>query len=264
MLSANSAGENIFTLIRKYIDEIESDHCQFFIDFALDYQTGSFTSHHYCVEAFQQKIKQRSDAFLEELNSVFLTPRQLEITANHGIGRTFRFWSQAEKQDYIHFAHHVLGLLKELSPHVCLGYGAVLAAKRTGRLIPHDDDMDIILYLPRRFASARAEAVGYVKQFLNEKLVRTGKLYPTHVQTLAPGERLLDVFVAVENRGLLDWIPGPEQGFSFKTVFPAVPLELEGISCDVPRDTENYLRSLYGADWRIPDRNFHHTWRTQE
>lgn len=264
LLSITSNKRNIFGLIKKYFNNIDINDYQFLIDFAIDYQVGSFSSHHYSIEAFQKRIKQYADEFLVELNSAFLHPRELEITANHSMSRTFRFWSEDEKKTYIHFANHTIQMLKELSEYVCLGYGAVLASRRTGHLIPHDDDIDIIIYLPRSFHSGRMEAVEYVKNFLKRKGIRTAsKDWQTHVQTYSPDGQLLDVFVAIEHNGLLDWIPGPEECFRFDTVFPARKIELEGILCDIPADADNYLCTLYGSEWQIPNHNFHHKWRTQ-
>lgn len=255
---------NLFALVKKYFDHLDAKEYQFFIDLATDYQTGVFTSHHYCKEAFQQKLGEHSSAFLTELNRDYLTPQQLEITANHGISRTFRFWSSDEKQSYIHFANDVSRILRGFSEYVCFGYGTALAAARNGRFIPHDDDIDIIVYIPRTCHTTRAEAFQHLKHFLLRQDMVVREVFPTHLKVIAPDGHELDIFVAIEKNGLLDCRPGPREYFRVDTLFPTQRAQLEGIECDVPGKLETYLCALYGQDWKMPDENFHHDWREWE
>lgn len=65
--------------------------------------------------------------------------------SSHGIKRTFRFWSEQEKQDYVGFSVDVVRCLQELNENASLGFGTVLGLVRDHDLIPHDDDADVIV-----------------------------------------------------------------------------------------------------------------------
>ena len=82
--------------------------------------------------------------FYAVMNREVLAERSLEWTA-HGPRRSFRFWTEAEKFRYTDMTAQVAAQLKELTPNVCLGFGAALCVVRDGDLIPHDDDLDIII-----------------------------------------------------------------------------------------------------------------------
>src|SRR5690606_40053014 len=60
------------------------------------------------------------------INQVVLAPQQLEWTS-HGVRRSFRYWGEAEMEDYVALTVDVCRDLAELSPDVCFGFGSVLS-----------------------------------------------------------------------------------------------------------------------------------------
>ena len=83
-------------------------------------------------------------AFRGVVNAELLPSRQLLWTI-HGPTRSFRFCTPAEQTAYVQFAAEVAEALREVTPHVCFGFGAVLSVVRDRALIPDDDDLDIII-----------------------------------------------------------------------------------------------------------------------
>lgn len=56
------------------------------------------------------------------LNDLFFRRFEKEL-GNHGLTRTFRFWSEDQKRIYLHATKRVMDALRQYSPHVCLGFG---------------------------------------------------------------------------------------------------------------------------------------------
>jgi|GEM_PF-1503071 len=288
ILAAAGIEPNIYSFIKNYMGgvqpwtvHIEPQDLQYFLDFAADFCGKSFAGqHYYSLEFIKQRIKRgKADAFIKELREKFLLPAELDLTANHSISRPFRFWSKQEKEDYIYAGLKAINTLKKISPYCCFGYGTVLAARRGGHFIPHDDDADILLYLPKtENINNRAEAVQYAARFLQEKGCSVSiishillKLVTGKTKGITKG---IDIFLSLEgetpgsaeNAPRADWVPGSETGFALDSIFPPRELTLEGIAIPCPRDAEFYLETVYGKNWRIPDENFHYNsteWRTE-
>jgi hypothetical protein len=192
-------------------------------------------------------------------NAFYLQPREREITT-HGIKRTFRFWSVEEKHAYLRFCNEVIGLLRAAAgERVCVGYGGALALGRSNDLIPHDDDIDVLVALPAerfgRFAAAR----DHVAAGLDGHELRISNAAPNILAVHSPRLRFtLDVFVAFDEDGYFSSFPGPRRQIPMAHVFPAAAAELFGERVPVPADLEKYLAAVYGKDWRTPKPYFFH------
>src|SRR5690606_38708793 len=69
-------------------------------------------------------------AIRQAISQAFLNPMQLDWN-HHGVRRTFKYWTKGEKVKYIKAANEFIdNLARELSPHVCLGFGSVLSLVR--------------------------------------------------------------------------------------------------------------------------------------
>lgn len=205
------------------------------------------------------EAKQLAPTELKELrtclNALVLAPLRKEWTS-HGITRSFRFWSDLQKRNYLMFSKWVIEALSD-EFLVCFGYGAVLAAIRDGDFLPHDDDLDLIVLI--REGQAPSYKSGFNRIF--RKIENFGFAvkgdYVAH-RHICNELFFLDVFVGMEEEGLASWHPGPRKVMPTSTIFPATYAELQGMEIPIPNDSERYLSCVYGEDWRDPQPGWSH------
>jgi hypothetical protein len=191
--------------------------------------------------------------------------RELEWNI-HGIKRSFRFWTQQEKQDYLRFALDVINCLKQLNDNVCLGFGSVLSVVRDQELMPHDDDLDVLVAFEPDDAATLAAGLDLIKQcLLDGGFAVEGDQYLAYRWVFPPGGgQKLDVFAGIFEGEAISWYPGKRGALTRAMMFPPRELPLLGCSCPVPRDPERYLEQIYGPGWTVPDPHFRHTWRRSQ
>lgn len=130
-------------------------------------------------------------------------------------------------------------------------YGTLLGLVREGRLLPHDDDVDIAV-----MAGARSDRikVGMAARGLSLMLDEVGpegvsKLKFTH------GAVAIDLFfVRDEGQVWADYCTLVRRSL-LRSTHPPVTVEMRelgGLVLPVPRDAEAYLVHLYGEGWRQP------------
>ncbi|MBS44800.1 MAG: hypothetical protein CMH83_16870 [Nocardioides sp.] len=141
-----------------------------------------------------------------------------------------------------------------------ISYGTLLGAVRDGRLIGHDNDVDLA------YVSELAHPVDVVREsyrverVLTERgwVVRRGSGTRVNVRlTQADGTiRYIDVFTAHWVEGVL-YMPS-DTGFEVprSTVLPLTTVELHGRPMAAPADSERLLALTYGEKWRTPDPSF--------
>lgn len=185
---------------------------------------------------------------------------------HHGIRRTFKYWSTREKVKYIKTANHFIGrMAKELSPHVCLGFGSVLSLVRDQDLIPHDDDLDIIIAFDRDDCPTVTEGFHRLVEFAARHGYRLREPSPkSHRQFIREGSRKVDVFVGLIEEGRVSWYPQKRRSLAQSDVFPPIRASMLGVECLIPRNPLRYLEAVYGPRWSKPDPFFKHDWRTRE
>ena len=202
-------------------------------------------------------------AYVAAVNGELLHDRSLEWTA-HGPVRSFRFWSEAEKLGYIEFAVSVAEALSELTPNVCFGYGAALAVVRDGDLIPHDDDLDLIIAFEPDEAATLPEAHARVEEFLRARGFEVRGDFFGHRHVARPGGKHIDVFSGLFEGDRVSWYPGTRGALDRSTMFPTSRGDLLGVSCPLPADPVRYLETIYGPGWSTPDPAFKHNWRKRD
>ncbi|NPC95901.1 class I SAM-dependent methyltransferase [Nocardioides sp. zg-DK7169] len=139
-------------------------------------------------------------------------------------------------------------------------YGTLLGAVRNGRLIGHDNDIDVA-YLSEHPAPVDVVREGYrVERALRAAgwLVRRGSGVRLNVRLrLTDGSsRFIDVFTAHWVEGRL-YIPS-DTGFPMprEAILPLDNVELMGRKLPAPADPERLLAATYGEGWRVPDPSF--------
>lgn len=178
-----------------------------------------------------------------------LHDRELEWTG-HGINRTFRFWSEEKKADYLRFTMKVLDHL-DRRYDVALGYGSVLSIIRDEDLIPHDDDLDIIVSVNAADIGTYNDALLGMHDYLEEAGFRVHGDYVAH-RHASDGVFIVDVFLGLQEGSYVSWHPGPRNQLLYDDVFPPSEANLFGLDCWIPRDPDRYLEVVYGKDWRTP------------
>ncbi len=179
----------------------------------------------------------------------------------HGIVRSFAFWSTEEKVNYIREARSVLNVLHDMTDAACFGFGSALACQRDGDLIPHDDDLDIVVAFPKREVGSVQGGIQRIEQFLSQRGLVVSGDFKSHRKVRKKGNKPVDVFVGLIGEDMsVSWFPGPPDGLPYQEVFPPRRAELLGESFPVPARTETYLERVYGVDWRVPKARWSHNW----
>jgi len=199
-------------------------------------------------------------AFRGVVNAELLPSRRLLWTI-HGPTRSFRFWSPAEQSAYVQFATEVVAALREVTPHVCFGFGAVLSVVRDRALIPHDDDLDIIIGFEPEEAATLAAGLSVVTTALEERGFSVRGNYSAHRQVGRNHRgKHVDVFVGLFEGDAISWYPGTRGALDRDTMYPTTTAPLLGVDCPIPARPETYLAALYGEGWHTPDPHFAHRW----
>ena len=197
--------------------------------------------------------------FRDAITSRLLHDRGIEWTT-HGPSRPFRLWAAGERQAYVAASAAIATELASLTLNVSLGFGSVLAAVRDHALIPHDDDIDLIVGFEPDEAPTIEAALARLTNHLRQRGFEVSGEFLVHRHVRRPGERRVDVFVGIFEDQRIAWYPGPREGLPRDVVFPAVTTELLGVEVRIPREAEHYLEHVYGPGWSVPDPNFNHRW----
>ncbi len=141
-----------------------------------------------------------------------------------------------------------------------ISYGTLLGAVRNGRLIGHDNDIDLS-YVSLQPTPVDVVREGYrVERVLQEAgwSVRRGSGTRLNVRLRqADGSmRFVDVFTAHWVDGVL-YMPS-DTGFRLpqEVLLPLTTVELLGRQVPAPADYEALLAATYGESWRTPDPSF--------
>lgn len=188
-----------------------------------------------------------------------LASRRLEWTS-HGIRRSFRFWSDAEKSQYVESTVQTVRDLEGLTTNACFGFGSVLATVREGHLIPHDDDLDVIVGFEQSEAATLADARALIRDHLTPLGYRVWGEQMAHVFVSKGDSYKIDVFVGLFEGDDIAWYPGTRGSLSRDDMFPVSNGRFYDSVCQLPRNPLIYLERVYGPTWRTPDPGFKHKW----
>jgi hypothetical protein len=163
--------------------------------------------------------------------------------------------------DLMDAAERLLDDLREkagVPGYIC--YGTLLGAVRNGRLIGHDNDIDLA------YVSELPDPVDVVRESYRVEralrdagwTVRRGSGARINVRMKLPdgSMRFIDVFTSHWVEGVL-YIPS-DTGFLLpkETILPLTTVELEGRQVPAPAQSERLLAATYGESWRVPDPSF--------
>lgn len=216
-----------------------------------------------CVARIDQLHWQDAAQIRRHLTSSILAGQQLVLNS-HGIVRPFGYWDAEEKKRYLLQVDELIKDLQRLTPRVCLGFGFVLAHVREGDLIPHDDDLDVLVAFDRRECPTLTEGLRRLEAHLAAcGYIVSGEMF-SHRWVMKPAWDwafpYVDVFVGLVEDERVSWHPSARHLLEANDVFPPVSVEQFGIECPIPRNPLKYLERTYGEHWRKPDPGFGHPW----
>lgn len=133
--------------------------------------------------------------------------------------------------------------------------GSLLGLVREGRLLPHDDDLDIAILLPATNANEAAKQWVAIRHdlehrgMLNEPVM--AMMNPPILKPTRVGGIPIDLFPAWVEEGKMFIYPHTYGELKRSDVFP---LKNDAPTrAAIPRYPEKMLAINYGPDWRIPD-----------
>jgi hypothetical protein len=199
------------------------------------------------------------------LNKYFLYDFKMELSS-HGFTKTFRFWQEHEKQEYLKGANEIINSLRTLTNNVTVGYGTVLSYVRHGHLMDHDDDIDVVIFLDKSSAPTIQDAMAIVVKTLRDGgFTVDGNTHMwAHRWVRKETGPVYDVFVGIVHDGYLAAYPGPRHKLRLSDVFPVMDVKLHGSLVPIPKDPFTYLEHVYGPSWRTPNLAFGHRWDKRE
>lgn len=136
-------------------------------------------------------------------------------------------------------------------------YGTLLGLVREGKLIEHDDDVDVCFLAKAQGLDAAVQEFGQVVSALRSHGQRIAVIHAGQFHWHAP-TGALDVFMAWwEDDHLYMYNAGGK--LRRDQILPLRGMTLAGRAVLVPNDPEALLEMIYGVGWRHPDPSFQ--WR---
>ena len=151
--------------------------------------------------------------------------------------------------------------LDELGYTVAITGGTLLGAVREGRILAHDDDIDLLVYL-----GAVAPPDVSIASYALERSIRARgheviRHSDAHLQVMfahevAGAAAHVDLFLGFHDKGVYSQPIAVRGSFAETSLLPLTEVVLEGIKVPSVADSEEWLALCYGVGWRIPDPTF--------
>tara|TARA_R100000935_G_C2838075_1_gene169319 strand:+ start:2546 stop:3511 length:966 start_codon:yes stop_codon:yes gene_type:complete len=207
--------------------------------------------------AEQEEVQKFKD--FEDQIAIYLHPYHL----THHAYTKARF-SEADNTLALNHIGQLLERLEDMGYQAFLNSGTLLGVVREGRLIEHDDDIDLAIILKARTGTEAArEWVALLTQLKNIGLLGEARSGQNQIYKLnSVGEFEVDLFPC--------WIDG-DKVFVYPHTFgdlersQLLPLQKDAASgYPIPADPNSMLEINYGANWRISDPYFIFPWPQQK
>ncbi len=157
-------------------------------------------------------------------------------------------------------ASKIFNILKALGYSSFINSGTLLGYVREGKLIGHDDDLDLAVILPGESESEVSRAWIELVNALSQYFVLTKKV--NEIATIKfDSDVEIDIFPAWSLSGRLFVYPYCYGDVDIDYVVPLVEVTWSGSCLTVPKSPEKLLDVNYGKDWRIPDPSWRFDWK---
>lgn len=133
-----------------------------------------------------------------------------------------------------------------------LNNGTLLGARRSGDMLPHDDDLDIAIHVHGDTETQIAEEWRQVRNAFRERyeIIDKGAFFAIDIL-----DRIkVDVFPAWTLDGRAYVYPICAGEMAHDDLLPVSKVTLRGTAYPAPRNVEALLALNYGPNWRVPDR----------
>lgn len=184
------------------------------------------------------------------LHPDFITP--------HGYNRTF---SEADSDAILNALGTAFMPLTALGCPIFLYAGALLGYVRNGRLIAHDDDIDIAIFLGEcSDEDAPALWLAYKRKLADAGLLTREEAEKDTIafKIISDLSVEVDVFPAWTSSGYFSVYPYSFGEMAVDDIFPLRSFGQDPLM--LPADAEALSRQSYGDGWRVPDPFFHLNW----
>jgi hypothetical protein len=190
------------------------------------------------------------------VNRHWLASQGLEFT-QHGVQRTFRFWSAAEKVEAMAISTEALLRWQAAGIPCFHTFGTLLGLVREGDLLEHDDDIDAVAVVTVTPGETPEQAVAALERRLRDLGHDTAGDYRFHRHVQHRGF-WFDLFIAtLQHEELTFW--GTKIWTSeLARVLPTREAMVGQLPCVLPCEPEHMVEGIYGRSWRSP-RPFHYT-----
>ncbi|GAA1777069.1 methyltransferase domain-containing protein [Agromyces lapidis] len=143
--------------------------------------------------------------------------------------------------------------------------GTLLGAVREGRILAHDDDIDLLVYLGELAPPDVSIASYALERSIRERGHEVIRHSDAHLQIMfeepvdqglpAPDVHV-DLFLGFHDRGVYSQPIAVRGTFDTALLLPLTEVHLEGVAVPSVADGDAWLALCYGENWRTPDPNF--------
>jgi hypothetical protein len=164
-----------------------------------------------------------------------------------------------DEMQFVRSVREVIGVLGEIGYPAALCQGTLLGAVREQRLLPHDDDVDIMFVAKAANANEVLAELAKLVEILTQRGVQAARV-ENHlfVKVTAPNAgKPVDAFAAFASGdgALRLHMEGLRlQDVPRELVEPFGAIAFYGEPAPVPARAEEFLEHRFGPGWRVPDR----------
>jgi hypothetical protein len=157
----------------------------------------------------------------------------------------------------------IISELATLGYPALINSGTLLGAVRDGKLIGHDDDVDLAVVLRGTDATTIAREWVSLRRTMSDSMLIDESFEQKnqmHCKLRRAGGVSVDLFPAwiIEGRAYI-W-PHTFGTIAESELLPLASMTISGVTLPVPCRPESFLTSNYGATWNIPDPTFRFQW----
>lgn len=137
----------------------------------------------------------------------------------------------------------------------CLGYGTLLGFIRDGKIIPYDDDIDLLVHRKYRTALEKLsmelkKTKSALRMFPRKNMIRLVYDDPITMQVVCG-----DIFYYNKKDseiGPVAMVTQENESFPWKYMSPLKPVNMYGVATNIPNNTHEWLQLQYGKDYMTP------------
>lgn len=194
------------------------------------------------------------------LNERWLLAREHEYS-QHGVSNTFRFWSAAEKTNFLNDIKILCDALQAEDIESCVCFGTLLGFVRDDDFIPHDDDADILCFNHDK----TLKTPGFIAKLAKAGEKAGMKIVKIHngngfIRMFTPMGKSVDFFVCDVRDGACHLHPAKHKPTKRDVFFPLSLGQIHGVQLPYPNRPEALLHDIYGEGWVTPVPFFAHNW----